>query len=185
MEPDDTTLWMASQNGDRKAFAALFDRHAVALYRFASRLLRDTRDAEDAVQEVLLSLLRGNAFDPSRGALRSWLFGAVRNQARKRTREPNDELPQYLSASVRPTDETLAATQVSQAVARAIRELPWTQREVLLLFHYEGFSLNQIGEALDLDLPAVKSRLHRAREALRGSLRVYALQPQRKEKGNG
>jgi RNA polymerase sigma-70 factor (ECF subfamily) len=185
MQPnDEMILWLAIQNGDRKAFAALFDRHAVALYRFASRLLRDARDAEDVVQEVLLSLLQGNGFNPSRGTFRAYLFGAVRNQARKRAREPDEALPEHVATPGRSADEELAAAQVSQAVVAAIHELPWTQREVLLLFHYEDFSLNQIGDVLNLDLPAVKSRLHRARETLRARLRPYAVQPQRKENSN-
>jgi RNA polymerase sigma-70 factor (ECF subfamily) len=172
MQPNDEILWLAIQKGDRKAFAALFDRHAAALYRFASRLLSDPRDAEDVVQEVLLSLLQGNGFNPSRGNLRAYLFGAVRNQARKRAREPDEELPEHVATPGRPADEELAAAQVSQAVVAAIHQLPWTQREVLLLFHYEDFSLNQIGDVLNLDLPAVKSRLHRAREALRARFRT-------------
>jgi len=156
----------------------LFDRHAPALYRFAARLLSDGRDAEDAVQDVLLSVWQRNGFDPSRGELRPYLFGAVRNQARKRSHEPNAELPEYAAGSEPAPDRKMAIAQTSRAVTEAIHELPWGQREVLLLFHYEDLSLKEIGEALKLDLSAVKSRLHRARETLRARLHSYALQPQ-------
>lgn len=179
---DEMSLWLAVQKGDRKAFAVLFDLHAGALYRFASRLLNDARDAEDVVQEVLLSMLQGSGFNPSRGTLRAYLFGAVRNQARKRAGEADEGLPEHLATPGRSADAELEAAQVSQAVVAAIQELPWTQREVLLLFHYEEFSLNQIGDVLNLDLPAVKSRLHRAREALRTSLRWYAPTPTKGKK---
>jgi RNA polymerase sigma-70 factor (ECF subfamily) len=174
---DDASLWQATQDGDRAAFAVLFDRYAPALYRFAARLLNDGRDAEDAVQEVLLSVLQRNGFDPSRGELLPYLFGAVRNQARKRAHEPDEELTEYAASSGPAPDHELATAQTSQAVIEAIDELPWGQREVILLFHHEELSLKQIGEALNLDLAAVKSRLHRAREALRARLHSYAPQP--------
>lgn len=146
--------------------ARLFDEHAAALYRFAARLLGPGADAEDAVQNVLASFLSRNGYDPARGPLRAYLLGAVRNQARNR-RHPTEELDDDLTSAVSPLDAQLA---VQQAVETALNGLPWTQREVLLLAHYEGLTLQEIAQALELELAAVKSRLHRARENMRALL---------------
>jgi RNA polymerase sigma-70 factor (ECF subfamily) len=164
---DEGNLWIQARNGDRKAFARLFDLHASALYRFASRLLGPGPDAEDVVQDVLLSMLQHDKFDPSRGSLRTYLFGAVRNQALKRQRVVLEELSPFVPSREATPDQEMARLQTSSALATAIKALPWSQREVLLLVHYEDLSLKEVAEVLELELAAVKSRLHRAREGLR------------------
>ena len=156
------------------ALDELFDTYAAALYRFAARLMGPGADAEDAVQNVLLSVLARNGFDPARGSLRAYLFGAVRNQARKLRRVTNEELAEAMPSPQATPDRSYALEETRQAVAGALARLSWAQREVLLLSHYEELSLKEIATALDLELAAVKSRLHRAREALRVQLQAYA-----------
>jgi RNA polymerase sigma-70 factor (ECF subfamily) len=158
----------------RNAAAVLrdFDEHHGPLYRFAWRLTGSAADAEDIVQECFLALLRPDcAFDPSRTALRTYLFGAVRNQALKRWRRP--EAPPAGGEPPTPERECYAA-EVRDAVARAIGQLPEGQREVLLLAHYEQMPLAEIAEVMQLELGAVKSRLQRARAGLRETLAAYA-----------
>src|SRR5579884_2035302 len=76
-----------ARNGDESAFLKIFAEHHVPLFRFAWRLTRSVADAEDIVQECFLALLRpGCTFDPERTPLRTYLFGAVRNQWLKRLR---------------------------------------------------------------------------------------------------
>lgn len=179
MAPDsETRLWSDARKGSRTAFATLFDLHAPALYRFAARLLGPGPDAEDAVQEVLLSVLERNGFDPVRGSLKTYLLGAVRNQARKRRGVCDEELPETLESPDVPPDLAFARDQTAAAIAEAVAALPWTQREVLLLFHFEDLCLKEIADTLHLDLAAVKSRLHRARQTLR-----LSLQPLNSRKG--
>lgn len=151
----------------RDEAARLFDEHGAALYRFAARLLGPGAEAEDAVHNVLARFLERNGYDPSRGPLRAYLLGAVRRQARKIRRVETEELADIHAAPGTRLDARLAA---QEAVAAALDRLPWTQREVLLLAHYEGLTLQEIAQALDLELAAVKSRLHRARESMRESL---------------
>lgn len=170
----DNDLWEQARKGDRAAFAALFDLHAQALYRFAFRLLGSGAgahaDAEDIVQDVLLSILKRGGFSPSRGPLRAYLLGAVRNQARKRRRITDEELSDAIPSDKTTAEHDLLRAEAGETVAAALNALPWAQREVLLLYHYEELSLKDIANALDLELAAVKSRLHRAREALRTKL---------------
>src|SRR5215470_17785169 len=76
-----------ARNGREPAFLRLFDDHHLPLYRFAWRLTGSIADAEDIVQECFLALLRpGCGFDPARTAVRTYLFGAVRNQWLNRLR---------------------------------------------------------------------------------------------------
>jgi RNA polymerase sigma factor (sigma-70 family) len=109
---DEGNLWIQARNGDRKAFARLFDLHASALYRFASRLLGPGPDAEDVVQDVLLSVLQHDKFDPSRGSHRSYLFGAVRNQALKRQRVVLEELSPFVPSREAAPDQEMARSHL-------------------------------------------------------------------------
>ena len=168
-----------ARRGQESAFLRLFDDHYVPLFRFAWRLTGSIADAEDIVQECFLALLRpGCNFDPARTPLRTYLFGAVRNQFlnRWRRREPTG----LSEPADRHTPETEAVrSEMADAVAAAIGELPQTQREVLLLAHYEQLSLSEIAEIMQLEITAVKSRLQRARATLRETLAAYAPQTER------
>lgn len=152
----------------------LFDEHHPPLYRFAWRLTGSAADAEDAVQEAFLGLLRpGCAFDASRSGVRTYLFGAVRNQCWKRLRRREDA-DRLEIADTRTPESELLRGEAADAVAAAIAALPETQREVLILAHYEQLSLAEIAEVTGLEIGAVKSRLQRARVTLRELLAAYA-----------
>jgi RNA polymerase sigma-70 factor (ECF subfamily) len=152
----------------------LFDEHHASLYRFAWRLTGSAADAEDAVQEAFLGLLRpGCAFDAARSAIRTYLFGAVRNQCLKRLRR-REEVDAPESTDARTPESEALRDEVAGAVAAAVAALPETQREVLILAHYEQLSLAEIAEISELEIGAVKSRLQRARATLREALAAYA-----------
>ena len=163
-----------ARQGRETALLRLFDDHHLPLFRFAWRLTGSAADAEDIVQECFLALLRPEcSFDPTRSAIRTYLFGAVRNQSLKRLRR------RERGGAVEPADPRTPETEalrgeVAEAVARAIAELPEAQREVLLLAHYEQLPLAEIAEITQLEVTAVKSRLQRARAALRETLAAYA-----------
>jgi RNA polymerase sigma-70 factor (ECF subfamily) len=160
---------------DRSAAAILryFDEHHGPLFRFAWRLTGSVADAEDILQECFLALLRpGCGYDPKRTSLRTYLFGAVRNQALKRWQQ---------SSRVQPPDPPPAtpegqfyAAELREAVERAIHRLPEGQREALVLSYYEQMPLAEIAEVLEIDVGAVKARLQRARAGLREMLAAYA-----------
>jgi RNA polymerase sigma-70 factor (ECF subfamily) len=166
------------RRGEEAVFLRLFDDHHLPLFRFAWRLTGSIADAEDIVQECFLALLRPECgFDPARTAIRTYLFGAVRNQSLKRLRRREQDV------ALEPTDHHTPETEalrgeMADAVAGAIAELPETQREVLLA-HYEQLSLAEIAEITLLEVTAVKSRLQRARATLRESLAAYASRTER------
>jgi RNA polymerase sigma-70 factor, ECF subfamily len=169
-------LVIAARQGKQAAFLQLYDEHHLPLFRFAHRLTGSVADAEDIVQECFLGLLRPEcSFDPSRAELRRYLFGAVRNQALKRLR-----LRKQAAGDIEdPADLWSPEAEAAQAeleivLARAIARLPETQREVLILAHYEQLSLAEIAEISEVEVAAVKSRLQRARAALKEMLAAYA-----------
>ncbi len=155
----------------------VFEDNAGPLFRFAYRLTGSAADAEDIVQECFLALLKPNqSYNPRQTSLRTYLFGAVRNQALKRFRDRQKigEAPAIDGPAKGHSPEAEAArSELGNAVARAVRQLPETQREALILAHYEQMSLAEIAEVLDIEVAAVKSRLQRARAALKEMLAVY------------
>jgi RNA polymerase sigma-70 factor (ECF subfamily) len=152
----------------------IFDEQHAVLFRFAYRLTGSVADAEDIVQTCFLQLLRpGSSFDPSRGSLRTWLLGMVRNQFLKRQRRYDTrDLP---SNGGTPTPEQdVLRCEIEVVVRQAVLALPVMQREVLILAHYEQLPLAEIAEILNIEVGAVKSRLQRARAGLKETLAAYA-----------
>lgn len=167
MAEDDSRLLTEARRGDEGSFLSLYHRYRTPLYRFAWRLTA----SEDVVQECWVVALEAKRFDEERGSLRAYLFGVARNLAFARLRVSGRESEEPLDAEAGggPFDIALAAER-SEAVARAIAALPALQREAVILFEYEGLSLEEIAEATGVEIGAVKARLHRARETLRRRL---------------
>jgi RNA polymerase sigma-70 factor (ECF subfamily) len=162
-------------DGDRAAFDLLVDRHGDALYRFASSHCRSERDAEDAVQDGLLSAWRGAATFRAEGSARAWLFQIVlhacRRRRRRRAGEPavheSVEAAEALPSGDAGAEERASSRQTGAALARALGELPEESREVLLLRDVEGLPGDEAAAVLGIGLAAMKSRLHRARLELK------------------
>ena len=147
-------------------FRRVFHENKDVVYNFALRLTGSGAIAEDLSQDCFLELLRNPAkYNPSRGPVRSFLLGITRNLAHRRWRDERTTEP--LDAEIKGLVPDLMAGEVSTMVAAAIQSLPSLQREVVLLFEYEGFTLDEIADLVEVDVGAVKSRLHRARERLR------------------
>jgi len=148
-------------------FRDAFHRHKDVVHRFAYRMTGSSSAAEDLVQDCFMTLWRKpEAYNPQRGALRSFLLGITRNLALKRWRadRPNEPLDDEFF-STPPID--LVGRQRAEAVKQAVLLLPPLQREALILAEYEDLSLDEIVEATGAELAAVKSRLHRGRQNLR------------------
>jgi RNA polymerase sigma-70 factor (ECF subfamily) len=176
-------LVKAARSGQEAAFLQLFDEHHRPLFRFAFRLTGSVADAEDIVQECFLQLLRPEcAYDPRRTPVRTYLFGVVRNQSLKRLRriDSADEASRNANPNRSPEDEA-ARAEMQDAVARAVMQLPDTQRDVLILAHYEHLPLAEIARIMALELGAVKSRLQRARATLQQTLAAYVSSLERKK----
>ncbi len=150
-----------------------FDQYHQAVYSFAYRLTRQPDIAEDITQECFLALIRApQRYDPSRGCMKVYLFSIARNLALKQYRDGRGEQPVEGSEDLLMIDPR-GSLEVSSAVAAAVASLPQLQQEALILFEYEGVTLEEIAQIVGADIGTVKSRLHRARERLRRILKVY------------
>ncbi len=176
--------------GDYQAFEFLVTRYESKVYRLAIRMLRNPQDAEDALQETFLQVFRGLAGFEGRSKFSTWLFRLATNvclmRIRHRETEPSKLLPledylpkleegdspQMMDWADRPED-ALLSKESREKMMEALDKLPPEYRAVFILRDIEGFSNAETGESLGISVAAVKSRLHRARLALRGMLSGY------------
>lgn len=171
----DEALIALCATGDRQAFDRLVDRHGGALYRFAARQCGSSRNAEDAVQDGLLAAWRSASTFRGESSPRSWLFQIVlhacRRRQRRRAGEPTSHATMEEAEGVADggarADEAAARRETGAALSRALADLPDEAREVLLLRDVEGMSGPEAAAILGIGLPAMKSRLHRARLELK------------------
>jgi RNA polymerase sigma-70 factor, ECF subfamily len=176
---------------DTSALEMLMERHAGRLYRVAFGITRDHSDADEVVQDVFLTLFNKVDSFEGRAALGSWLYRVTTNAALikcrgKRARvetKLEDCLPTYLADGHRAGERSFLLADWSQnperdllsketrlILDRAIRALPENYRAVLILRDIEELSSEEIAEIVGETVAAVKSRLHRARMALREML---------------
>lgn len=160
------------------ALAALVDEYASTLYRVAYSVLRNQADAEDAVQEAFLRVLRHrNSLDEVRDH-RVWLIRIVWNivldrKRRAKTRPETDdisELARVLPANGLSAEQRASAAQHHAQVLGCVEQLPAKEREVLLLSAFEELSSVEIADVLGITESSVRSRLFRARNLMAGML---------------
>lgn len=171
--PSDAQLVARIGTGDEAAWEALFARYGKSLYRFGLRSTGSPDAADEIVQEVFLALIRRpEHFDPQRGALSSYLFGAARNQIARRMRSgPVLAEPEEGVSNQTPLDE-LSETERLDAVRRGVQALPQNYREVIILCDLEEMSYEQAGAALAIPVGTVRSRLSRGRGLLERKLAI-------------
>lgn len=173
-ETDEALLALAGRS--EAAFMLLFERHREVIFRVAYRLTNSAAAAEDITQECFLGLLDApGRFDPARGCLRTYLYGAVRNHARRYhgLRDGDADLEDTEVDETAEVSQNFLQQEQSQLIQQAISTLPPQQREALILFQYEELPLEEIAAILGIEIGAVKSRLHRARARLKRILTPY------------
>lgn len=190
MDLHDLSLIEKINAGDYQAFEALVNRYEGKVYRLAIRMLRNPEDAQDALQETFLQVYRGLKTFEGRSNFSTWLFRLATNvclmKIRHRETEPSamlpleDYLPQHEEGKFpsihewpEKPEEILLTKESREKMMEALGKLPAEYRAVFILRDIEGFSNQEAGEALGISVAAVKSRLHRARIALRGMLAEY------------
>jgi RNA polymerase sigma-70 factor (ECF subfamily) len=177
-DPSDEGLLAAARDGDRSALEALLRRHQDRVYRFGMKMCRDPEDAKDVLQETLLAMARGVRDFRGASSLSTWLYTIARSfciKKRRRSKFAPEETQSLddgasvtrLPDAARAPDETLAGREVERALEQAIRTLDPMYREVLLLRDAEGLTAPEVAEVLRITPQAVKTRLHRARLAVR------------------
>jgi RNA polymerase sigma factor (sigma-70 family) len=167
----------AAQQGDPRALTTLVSGSHAHVQRFARTLCSTPEDAEDAAQEALIVLYRKIGTLRATGALGSWMFSIVRHECVRRTRLRLRRQSFPAGAEPSAEDATLARLEIERIVT-TIAGLPAEQRAVLVLRDVQGLSGAETARALGLSRAAMKSRLHRGREALRARLAAPACDPE-------
>lgn len=203
LEQDDERLIGGLRAGEESAFRELVSRYHGPLRRFAVSFGATDAVADEVVQETWLAALEGIDSFEGRSSLRGWLFGIVKNQARKRAarerrslpfselQSPEDDAPviessrfqgddgcwpHHWAAPPRPWEDPerrLASLEVRERLRKAISALPPRHRVVVALRDVEGLEPDEICELLEISDANQRVLLHRGRTALRNTLEEY------------
>jgi RNA polymerase sigma-70 factor, ECF subfamily len=178
--PPEPDLLERARAGDARAMEAVLEAHELEVYRFSLRMCGTEHDAQDVLQETLLTAFRQLASFRGEGELSTWLYQIARSfcvkQRRRRGRRGGEhvslEAPEVAKlATAAPASDTQAhARELAELLRAAMESLPLDQREALVLRDVEDLSAEQAAEVVGIGVAALKSRLHRGRLALRAQL---------------
>lgn len=169
-----------ARSGDAAALELLLERHQAQIYRFGMRICRDPEDAKDVLQDTLIAMARGIREFRGGSSLSTWLYTIARSYCDKKHRRSKFAPPEISSLSTtsgseagrvldpsQTPEDALATRQLANAFENAVRGLEPMYREVFVLRDIEGLTAPEVARVLDVTTDAVKSRLHRARMAIR------------------
>ncbi|GMU59936.1 MAG: hypothetical protein AMXMBFR34_16990 [Myxococcaceae bacterium] len=179
-QPSDADLIARIKQGDHKATDELLRRHEARVYRFGLRMCGNEDDARDVLQETLLAAFKNLPAFRGDAQISTWLFQIARSfcikQRRRREGEPA-RLESVETAEVKKLegdepqgDMKTHAREVGTLIQAAINTLQADHREALVLRDVEGLSAEEAAEVAGIEVGALKSRLHRARLALKQQL---------------
>lgn len=165
----DERLTRRAVGGDERAFAAIFRRYHQSLYRFCLAIVGNPEDAQDALQNTMMKVLRALPGEERRIELKPWLYRIAHNESidllrrRRETRELDVEqiAPGYGLAEDAATRERL------RRLVADLKELPERQREVLVMRELSGLDFDEIGTALETSGAVARQTLYEARQSLR------------------
>jgi len=179
---DDAILIQRAQAGDRSSFDALVSRHESRAYQYAYRLTSNQEDACDIVSEAFVRVFTALKNFKGNSAFSTWLYRILTNcylDQRKKEKAKqtlsletgmhteSGEVERQVEDESGGPSEALEQQAREAAVQTAIVQLPEYQRAMLIMYHVENLTYEEMAEALDLPLGTVKSRLNRARLSLR------------------
>ncbi|HLK14572.1 MAG TPA: sigma-70 family RNA polymerase sigma factor [Fimbriimonadaceae bacterium] len=182
---DDSMLIQRSQAGDRSAFDALISKHSARAYQYAFRLTHSAEEAADVVGDAFVRVFNALPNFKGQSAFTTWLYRILTNCYLDIRKKEKNRQTVSLEAALQ-TDQGEVERQVEdpgkspfeesireareETVESALVELPEYQRAMIVMYHVEMLSYEEISAALDLPLGTVKSRLNRARLSLRDIL---------------
>lgn len=190
MAETDRELLEAVRAGDRRALERLLARHQGAIYRFGTKMCRDEEDAKDVLQETMIAAARTLPEFRGDSALSTWLYAVARSFCIKRHRtskfaperleslDANPEQATEVPDPGRTPEQDVAGRQLQAELDAAIHALDPMYREVIALRDVEGLSAAEVAGVMGLSVEAVKSRLHRARTAVRARIAPLLAPPE-------
>ena len=174
----DALLCAALKQGNADALGLLYDRHSPLVYGIALKALKDTQAAEDLTQDIFLSLVKSNAYNPKRGALRTYLAVLTRSRAIDRLRARGTHYRAVnrlkrshpLQANSRIENQPLeqaSQQETNLTVKTALSQLSDDERQILQMMYFEGHTQAAIAQQLAIPLGTVKTRSRRGLLKLR------------------
>ena len=199
-EPGDGALLDALRSGDERAFARLVDSHNQRLLRIAQLYVRERSVAEEVVQETWLAVLEGIDRFEGRSSLKTWIYRILTNRAKSRAQLEHRQLPfsaladtseaevdesrfraiddpnaphQWASPPRSWPHERIVARETVEQLRNAVAQLPPAQQVIVGLRDIDGWSADEVCEALEISRGNQRVLLHRARSRLRNALEGY------------
>ncbi len=174
---EDSSLIELALAGKAECFAILMDRHLVAVRRSICSMVRNAAEVDDVLQQVLLKVWHRLSTFRSESSFRTWVTSVTINEIRQSYRREQRRRMSHdfgdlnaLASPIESLDESFARLEAARMVRRAIAELPAKYRLAVKLFYLEQLSLRETAQWLHLTIPAVKTRLSRARAMLSAQL---------------
>ena len=185
--PTDSELVKRAKTGDSDAFGELVERNETKIYGLCLKMLGNQEDAEDCLQEVFIKAFKALPGFREEARFSTWLYRIAYNESLMRIRKKKlDTVPLDRPVELEEGDVTrdladwttdpradAMNSELSEVLVRHVNELEPDNRIVFLMRDVHGMSTGDTAEALGLSVPAVKSRLHRARLFLRQKLSDY------------
>jgi len=173
----DAYLVTRAQEGYIDAYELLIQRHSAMAYRVALRLTGDHHDAQDVAQDAFIAAWESLARFKAGSSFSTWLYQIVTRRAlnkisRGRADSSLELLPEVIGTSDEPAEKTERNLAID-AVTDALLALPFAQRVVIVLHHFEGLSYAEVAAITGSTEPAVRSHLFRARRALGKTLEEW------------
>jgi RNA polymerase sigma-70 factor (ECF subfamily) len=185
----DSEVVMLALNGNMQAFDTIVREYRETVFRVAMRIVKNEEEAEDVTQDAFMNAYRKLDTFKGDSALSSWIYRIAVNTALMRLRKKKrlaeisyeglqstdavDFLWNEADHKVDRGDDIAESKELRGQIAMAIEELEPKYKDVFVAKEVDGLSLQEIADEMDLSIPAVKSRLHRARLSLRVSLERY------------
>lgn len=173
--PDDMGLLTRIQSGDQEAMSALFDRYGTMVYSVALRVLKDTGEAEDVMQETFVQIWKNpGAFVSGRGSLGGWLVVVARNRSIDviRRRRPSEPVELFALPSSTNLAQEAERNSLLEKIRGVMLSLPVEQQKSVELAFFEGLSHSEISEKTGDPLGTVKTRIRLALITIRKALNV-------------
>ena len=166
---------------EKEALEALYDRYATAVYSLAMYMLKQEALAQEATQDIFLNIwLKASTYKPDRGEPRAWIMSVAHHKiidsirSRRRTITVTDpalyESLDLLPSGQISTEEAVERNLERERILKALSTLPPTQRQVIMLAYFEGYSQSEMAEILQQPLGTVKTRVRLGMQKLRVTL---------------
>ncbi|MGV6860185.1 MAG: RNA polymerase sigma factor [Putridiphycobacter sp.] len=182
VKSSDEELMLLYTKGDRKAFEEIYKRYGTYIYNYFNRKLwYDSEKSEDFTQEIFTKLInKPGLFDPSK-KFKSWLFTIANNMCKNEykrmevRKSTSYDVPEgyEAKADIKSAENQVDENSFSTQLDVELNKLNEKHKEVFMLRHFEGLSLNEISDMLEISVGTVKSRLHNTTKLLAKKLNTF------------